>query len=170
MDQFQLTLSLVKHYVVRGDSDDHIRGYVCGVIWMDCGQAVNTQHLSFLTAKCKSAINGLFSRLGYETIPAGNEAVTDLTENFPFMKNNFGQLRQWTIRRRVEEDSALETIRTAVTEPAEVISLKQLGSRDLQTQSSTFHPSQSWYEDGFDLGFGNLAQETGSIGFEEFDF
>jgi hypothetical protein len=114
MDQFQLTLDLVKHYVVRGDSDDRIRGYVCGMIWMDGGQAINTQHLSFLTAKCKSAINGSFSRLGYETVPAGNDASSELIENFPFLRDNFGQLRHWTIRRRIEEDSAPGAIRTVM--------------------------------------------------------
>jgi hypothetical protein len=102
-EQFEVMLGRVKEFVVRGDADDLNRGLVCGVVWMAKGLAVNVQQMKLLTSKCKSSINGSFGMLGYGTIPAGADSAVELIAKFPFMKSNFGELRQWTMRQLLSD-------------------------------------------------------------------
>jgi hypothetical protein len=41
--------------------------------------------------------------LGYGTIPSGADVSTEIINVFPFMKHEFGLLRHWTIRQRIED-------------------------------------------------------------------
>jgi hypothetical protein len=98
-EMFQDVLDQLKRYV--GDSPT--RGLVCGILWLDRGIAVNTHSLSIITNRCKSSINGSFQALGYGTIPSGADVSPEIERAFPFMKGQFGLLRQWTIRQRIDE-------------------------------------------------------------------
>jgi hypothetical protein len=91
-------LDLIKAYAVRGDADDLSRSLVCGLVWLSDGIAVNIQQLKLLSSKCKSSINGSFGQLGYLPIPSGADAAGELIQKFPFMKDQFTELSQWTIR------------------------------------------------------------------------
>jgi hypothetical protein len=98
-ETFQDVLDQLRRYV--GDSPT--RGLVCGIVWLDRGIGINTHHLSIVTTRCKSSINGSFQSLGYGTIPSGADVSPEIERVFPFMKGKFGLLRQWTIRQRVDE-------------------------------------------------------------------
>jgi len=101
--QFAVMLDLIKAYSVRGESDDLSRCLVCGIVWLAQGIAVNIQQLKLLSSKCKSSINGSFGNLGYLPVPSGADTASELIQKFPFMKDQFSELRQWTIRQLKEE-------------------------------------------------------------------
>jgi hypothetical protein len=101
-------LDLIKAYAIRGDADDLPRSLVCGVVWLANGIAVNIQQLKLLSSKCKSSINGSFSQLGYRPIPSGADTAGELIQKFPFMKDQFTELRQWTIRQLKDKPTKVE--------------------------------------------------------------
>jgi hypothetical protein len=98
-ETFQEVLDQLRRFV--GDSTT--RGLVCGIVWLDRRIAINTHQLSLVSNRCKSSINGSFQSLGYGTIPSGADVSPEIERIFPFMKGQFGLLRQWTIRQRIDE-------------------------------------------------------------------
>jgi hypothetical protein len=104
--QFGVMLDLIKSFVVRGDGDDLSRSLVCGLLWMSNGIAVNIQQMKLLTSKCKSSINGSFGHLRYLPVTSGADTAGELLQAFPFMKDQFSELRQWTVRQLTEEMKA----------------------------------------------------------------
>ncbi|EAX91627.1 hypothetical protein TVAG_307030 [Trichomonas vaginalis G3] len=110
---FREIITSIKNYVIRGDSEDKNRSLVCGTIWLHEGIAINTHQLRLLMSKCKSSINGSFQAMGYETIPTGADSAGELINLYPFMKNNFMELRQWTVRfKSGGNDSLLSSSKT----------------------------------------------------------
>jgi hypothetical protein len=98
-DTFHDVLGQLKRYV--GDSPT--RGLVCGILWLDRGIAINTHHLSIVTNRCKSSINGSFQALGYGTVPSGADVAPEIERIFPFMTGQFALLRQWTVRQCIDD-------------------------------------------------------------------
>lgn len=99
-EAFLETLLAIKAYVVRNDGRDINRSLVCGITWFDDGGiAINTHQLSLLINKCKSSINGSFQSLQYGSNPTGADTSPEIVSKFPFLKGNFAELRQWTIRK-----------------------------------------------------------------------
>jgi hypothetical protein len=98
-ETFQAVLDQLRRYI--GESPT--RGLVCGILWLERGIAINTHQLSLVTGRCKSSINGSFQALGYGTIPSGADVSPEIERVFPFMRGQFGMLRRWTIRQRVDE-------------------------------------------------------------------
>ena len=92
---------MIKKFVVQGDSDDWKRAYVCGICWVGDTIAINTQHLRILTAKCKSSINNLFQMMGYGTVPPGSEPAVAICEYFSELKDQFSEMRRWTVRKKM---------------------------------------------------------------------
>ncbi|KAH0795417.1 potassium/sodium hyperpolarization-activated cyclic nucleotide-gated channel 1 [Histomonas meleagridis] len=106
-ETFQNLIDQIKGFVVRNDGNVIQRSLVCGIVWLEHGIAINTHQLCLLTGKCKSSINGSFQSIGYGTIPVGTDSSNELINTFPFLKNNFPELRQWTIRQKIEGSSGL---------------------------------------------------------------
>lgn len=102
-ETFATLLSKIKNFVIKGDANDNNRALVCGIVWLEKGVAINTHQLCLLTGKCKSSINGSFQRLGFGTMPTGTDSSGDLINKFPLLKSNFGELRQWTIRKKIND-------------------------------------------------------------------
>ncbi|EAX89551.1 hypothetical protein TVAG_086480 [Trichomonas vaginalis G3] len=100
-ETFREIIDSLKTYVIRGDADDKNRALVCGIYWLKDSIAINTRQLIKILSKCKSSINGSFQQLGYGTIPAGADSCSELIKAFPELKNNFAELRQWTIRQLI---------------------------------------------------------------------
>jgi hypothetical protein len=98
-ESFRQVLELLKNYV--GDST--VRALVCGIIWLDHGLGINTHQLSRVCNRSKSSINGSMQALGYGTVPSGADVAPHFAQLFPSLKGDYGQLRQWTIRRRTDE-------------------------------------------------------------------
>ena len=97
-ETFSDILDTIKKFVIRNDENDWKRALVCGVGWIENGIAVNTRQLRLLIAKCKSSINGSFQALGYGSVPTSAETASALVKLFPFLKNAFPELRQWSVR------------------------------------------------------------------------
>lgn len=99
IETFQENLNEIKKFCVRNDENDWKRYIACGICWIKDGICINTRQLRILLGKSKSAINGTLQKMGYDTIaPKGNDAEP-LIEVIPYLKNNFSEKRQWSIRK-----------------------------------------------------------------------
>lgn len=110
-------MDLLKAFIIRNDPNaDWRRGVACGIYWIEnpifshankkvSTIAINIRQLTLMTSKCKSSINGLLQQMGYIMPVQGTEASSTLITVFPFLKNNFQELRQWTIRQKIDNDS-----------------------------------------------------------------
>ena len=101
LDNFANMLEVIKQFSMRNDEDDWKRLLVCGVCWISDGIAINTHQLSILLGKCKSSVNGSLQRLEYVPFPCSAAASTELIDQIPKIKENYGELRQWTLRKKV---------------------------------------------------------------------
>ena len=98
LETFSDMLTTIQNFCIRNDGDDWKRFLVCGVCWLPLGLAINTRQLSLLITKCKSSINGSLQKMGYGTIQSRSESSNALSDVIPFLKNNFNELREWSIR------------------------------------------------------------------------
>lgn len=96
------SLQEIKQFCIRNDSNDWKRCLVCGVCWMGQDIAINTRQLKLLIDKCKSSINGALSKMGYGTAPIKSSITAELLNYIPFLKGNFLEQRQWTVRRKIQ--------------------------------------------------------------------
>lgn len=176
---FQDMLSQIKEFCVRGDSNDWKRYLVCGICWINNDIAINTRQLRILLGKSKSTINGAFSKMGYETLPFKNND-NHLEEIIPFLKGNFSEARQWTVRRnisnavsdteKIEEVKSPEPIKYAKT-PEPIVEY-QAQEQDFNTFDD-FNATEFSYdqiiEPAFDFktDFNFDAYETSALKFEE---
>ncbi|KAH0792619.1 potassium/sodium hyperpolarization-activated cyclic nucleotide-gated channel 1 [Histomonas meleagridis] len=94
----QEIISTLKAFVYHDEADIWKRSLVCGICWIDNALAINTHQLRLLLAKCKSSINAMFQNIGYMTVPTNSEYAGNLSNFFPIIKDNFVELRKWTIR------------------------------------------------------------------------
>lgn len=94
----QEVISTIHAFVMRGDGDDWKRALVCGIVWLNGAIAINTRQLRLLMSKCKSSINAMFQNIGYSTIQNATDYMGALATFFPIIKDNFAEIRKWTIR------------------------------------------------------------------------
>jgi hypothetical protein len=91
-------LATIRSFVMRNNAEDWKRALVCGICWLPGAIAINTRQLRQLLSKCKSSINSMFQSLGYTAVPTTTDYGSALAGAFPLIKDNFAELRQWTIR------------------------------------------------------------------------
>ncbi|EAX90710.1 hypothetical protein TVAG_328100 [Trichomonas vaginalis G3] len=97
---FQTDLESIKRYIYQNDGSEWKRCLVCGICWIGTSIAINTRQLRLLIDKCKSSINGALAKLGYSSEIIRGEGSPELITSIPYLKCNFVEQRQWTIRRR----------------------------------------------------------------------
>lgn len=99
-DNFGVVIQMLKEYIYRTDREDEraTRSLVCGIVWEGDTIAINTRQLRFIIGKCKSSINNGFQAIGYNSIQTTPEIASLLTKLYPFLRNNFSEMRQWTVR------------------------------------------------------------------------
>ena len=98
-DSFESVVEQLRRYIICGDASAELRrSLVCGIMWIDNVIAINTRQLCIIVGKCKSSVNSGLQAIGYTTIPTDANTATALTKAFPFMKSDFGEMRQWTFR------------------------------------------------------------------------
>ncbi|OHS96196.1 hypothetical protein TRFO_10132 [Tritrichomonas foetus] len=102
IESLQEALDMIHDFCIRSDPDDWKRCLVCGVCWMGQDIAINTRQLRLLVDKCKSSINGALSKMGYGTAPIKSVITAALLTYIPFLKGNFVEQRQWTVRRKIQ--------------------------------------------------------------------
>lgn len=101
LENFNEMLAAIKSFCMRGDDDDWKRCLVCGVCWLPVGIAINNRQFSLLISKCKSSINGSLQRMGFGTIQSRSESTKVLSDALPLLKDNFVELREWSVRQYV---------------------------------------------------------------------
>jgi hypothetical protein len=102
IEALQDALDLIRDFCVRGNDSDWRRCLVCGVCWIGQDIAINTRQLRVLIDKCKSSINGALNKMGYGTAPVKSAIAASLLAYIPFLKGNFVEQRQWTVRRKLQ--------------------------------------------------------------------
>lgn len=105
IETFDGILDAIHRFAEQGNDDDWKRCLVCGVCWLDQAIAINTRQLRLLISKCKSSINGSLQKLGYSTNTSISESWKILFSRIPLLKDNFSEIRQWTIRYRINHSS-----------------------------------------------------------------
>ncbi|OHS99576.1 hypothetical protein TRFO_33947 [Tritrichomonas foetus] len=98
VESFQRTLNIIQRYAERKDDNDWKRFLVCGICWMDGAIAVNIRQLKILVSKCKSSINGSLQKLGFLPAQSHIDLKLVLYPLLPLIKNDYNELRQWTVR------------------------------------------------------------------------
>jgi hypothetical protein len=98
VDDFKDVLDAIETFVNSDETDKWKRCLVCGLCPLSNGIAVNVVQLKRLTFKCKSSINVSLKRLGYDVVLAKALSYQELFQCLPQLKNNFDELRQWTVR------------------------------------------------------------------------
>lgn len=98
VSMFNQILSIIQRFCLKKDKNDWIRCFVCGVMWLPEGIAINNQQLRILISKCKSSINGSLVRIGYTNNLGRAETAAALVKAVPILKDNASELRQWTLR------------------------------------------------------------------------
>ncbi|EAX97545.1 hypothetical protein TVAG_006760 [Trichomonas vaginalis G3] len=107
MEAFDSVLNAIHRFAERHDENDWRRFLVCGLCWMDNMIAINTRQLRLLISKCKSSINGSLHKLGYTTNQSHTESWKYLFDRIPYLKDNFPELRQWTLRSRASTNQQI---------------------------------------------------------------
>jgi hypothetical protein len=98
LESFSEILGSIRSFCIRNKEDDWKRCLVCGVCWLPSGIAINNRQLSILIDKCKSSINGSLQKMGYSSLQSRNESTGALYDSIPLLRNNFNELREWTVR------------------------------------------------------------------------
>ena len=98
VNDFQEIIDALFLYINHDEADKWKRSLVCGLYPINGGIAVNISSLKKLIMKCKSSINGSFKAIGYPSVTTKSSYCDELLEGIPFLKNNFVELRQWSIR------------------------------------------------------------------------
>jgi hypothetical protein len=98
LEGFSEMLASIRTFCIRHSEDDWKRCLVCGVCWLLNGIAINNRQLSILIDKWKSSINGSLQKMDDSTLQSRTESDSALCEAIPLLKNNFNELREWTVQ------------------------------------------------------------------------
>lgn len=98
LSEFIKHITLVHRFVRQGNSNDSLRGIVCGVEFGRGFILVNTDRLKKILFRSKSCMNGCFQRLGYDVMRPSHDLVCLFTRLLPSVKPEFFAIRQWCVR------------------------------------------------------------------------
>lgn len=155
VETFDTMLDEIRKYAERHDGNDWKRFLVCGVCWIDNTIAINTRQLRLLVTKCKSSINGSLQKLGYVTDTSHAESGNVLFTQIPSLRDNFTEIRKWTIRhKRNAGEIHPEPLRPVI--PPQDLSRRSLPV--LHIQCVREHPSDTEREPVLPLKFRNISR------------
>lgn len=98
---FEEILNEVKAFCRMGNGLLSIRSVVCGICWIGDDIALNICDFRNLIGRSKSSINGVFQKMGYESVTVKGKELSLLLTNLPILKSKMSECRKWTIRRVV---------------------------------------------------------------------
>ena len=110
---FNEILQAIHRFCIQHDKNDWIRCFVCGVMWLKEGIAINNQQMRILISKCKSSINGSLLRIGYVNSLGRTETAAAMIKAVPLLKDNTSELRQWTVRTKSIQKPLIQVILTS---------------------------------------------------------
>lgn len=105
LTEFVKHISLVHRFIARGNSNDSLRGIVCGVEFGRGFILVNTDRLKKVLFRSKSCMNCCFQRLGYDVMRPSHDIVCLFTRLLPNVNPEFFAIRQWCVRLVSEHSS-----------------------------------------------------------------
>lgn len=98
LSEFIKHITLVHKFVRQGNSNDSLRGIVCGVEFGRGFILVNTDRLKKILYRSKSCMNGCFQRLGYDVMRPSHDLACLFTRLLPSVNPEFFAIRQWCVR------------------------------------------------------------------------
>jgi hypothetical protein len=98
LEEFVKHISLVHRFIARGNTNDALRGVVCGVEFGRGFILVNTDRLKRVLFRSKSCMNGCFQRLGYDVLRPSHDIVCLFKRLLPNVNPEFFAIRQWCVR------------------------------------------------------------------------
>lgn len=101
-DDFREIMEAIELYQNHEPNEKWKRCLVCGVFKFDKGIAVKISALKQLIFKCKSSINGSLKAIGYPTVDYKSSMCEELLNGIPYLRGNISELRQWTVRYKVD--------------------------------------------------------------------
>lgn len=154
LNSFNKCIEAVKSFAIRGDNKDNIRSYICGIVWLKDGIAINTHYLKALISKCKSSINGSLQKMGLTINVSRTEAIAQMTAAFPNLKENTSELRKWSIRKMPNSSSntqVKEQCSEAKDVPVEPISYENAEDPSIPLSlEKDIHLNDIWNSNFFD--------------------
>jgi hypothetical protein len=103
------SLKQIHSFCMRDDPEYGVRCLVCGVCWLSADEiAVNIRQLRLLLKKSKSTINGCLLKMRYTPVPLKGANTDRLTALIPHLKDQYLELRLWSVRRRQSAESTQE--------------------------------------------------------------
>jgi hypothetical protein len=111
---FQEMLSKIEDFVERDPARRDVRGMACGILCRDPFILINVHSLGSLLSKCKSGINDVIRRIGYEPMNC-----SEIPKHFPDILPKLKKVRSWSIRRRLPAEPMSAEVRPATSEAPE---------------------------------------------------
>lgn len=100
IEAFDKIISLIEHYVSKGNDDYINRSYACGYLCMTDSIATNINQLKKLIGRQKTTIDNGLKKIGCNVVRGAKEQANELINSFPSMKGNYELAKQWTIRKK----------------------------------------------------------------------
>lgn len=106
VDNFLDGIEAIKEFCFRSESDRSVRFLVCGVCFGNQLIAINITQLKLLLGKCKSSINGILQKLGYNICRTHDPVYKQFLDLIPPLKESTTEQRRWTVRTSSQTDNA----------------------------------------------------------------
>lgn len=98
LEEFVKHIRRVHKFIARGNTNDSLRGIVCGVEFGTGFILVNTDRLKKVLFRSKSCMNGCFQKLGYDVMRPSHDIVRLFMQLLPNINPEFFAIRQWCVR------------------------------------------------------------------------
>lgn len=118
---FQNFLKEIHRFCIRNHDDDWKRCLVCGIVWLDNSILVNVGRLKRLMNKSKSNVNGVIAKLGYQIEKSKSLGFHQLVEQIPFLRGNYVEQRNWSIRTLPSRPSSPEPVIENITKEPTIV-------------------------------------------------
>jgi hypothetical protein len=143
---FGKMLNAIENYTICHDCNDWKRCVVCGLSRLSKDSyAINTRQLCKLMNKCRSSVNFGFQAFGYTTVSMSAAHALQLTQFFPFLRENCLEMRQWTIREALNDGFPVESIDEAT--PSSIETQPNAAQEDEPTDCFSIEPDRSDFAD-----------------------
>lgn len=143
ISSFKEAIDSIRAFSIRGQADDNLRCFICGIAWLPEGIAINTHQLKVTISKCKSSINGSLQKMGFTADLSRLDTTNAIVNYFPFLKDNNAELRKWSIRKYPEGHQPCPSPPPTITpeiKPAEPVFEIALPKTDFALPKTDFAP------------------------------
>ncbi|KAH0787291.1 potassium/sodium hyperpolarization-activated cyclic nucleotide-gated channel 1 [Histomonas meleagridis] len=161
VDDFKDIIDAIELFENSDEEGKWKRCLVCGICKVSNGIAINISQFKKLILKCKSSINGSLKSLGYTKLLSKPSLCPELLEIIPYLKSNPNELRQWTVRMKLdskvgEEDRLMEISPPQVEDNFDLFNTNELRVSNIQIGTDSLSnwdgfPTKDLYDFSFEF-------------------